>query len=290
MKPFHFLGDIHGYATAKYDTACAGNSLSLATGLKAAKFFVSNMSLLAKGEENYRSEGPRGCVTMWTKRLFDALLEHPSRTSVPELADVLVLDFQTTSESHWPSYRGGERNIVSKENCSVQGHCAMLHAVLQDQRHQRLPVLLFNVHGKPRLSIIRCQEDPQRIMTACFSCVSTDEQFAYGRDLGFPAQPVIRFHVTPSEIAHRCKHAPYLLTFRGGRTCPFRERLAQLHNGRDIIIVVDSNTNGKRAQSDTSRQDPLVAQFTHLTENTQFGVVALGDSPYSYRLLEMLSA
>eukprot|EP00935_MAST-01C_sp_MAST-1C-sp1_P001861 g1861.t1 len=111
-----------------------------------------------------------------------------------------------------------------------------------------------------------------------------------GVDISWPAKNLVDFF-EDSDVD--CTKNKYLLAFKGTDDHPTRKKLGALHNGKDVQIILQSN---KVPCVDTENEDTLgqalcgTGAYKDLLTNTRFGAVVRGDTYYSYRFLEVMSA
>ena len=104
------------------------------------------------------------------------------------------------------------------------------------------------------------------------------DHYRPGFDVPFPLLPNgVATHVTPSELAAAQGRRHILLSFKGVcQAASNRNKLAALHNGRDVIAVCSNNA--KAAQYD----------YKTLMLSSTFSAAPAGNGLHSYRLAESI--
>lgn len=109
-----------------------------------------------------------------------------------------------------------------------------------------------------------------------------------------PPPPPAPLHMAALVSKRRqCGDIRYLLTFQGTSSHPLRLSLAQaLHNGHDMIVrvVCPVNEHGDDVPGCSDRSDPSYPSYEELLSNTYFSLVVVGDSGFSFRLMEVMAA
>lgn len=250
-----------------------------------AKFFVLPTDW-------FQNRSATRCMSIWSSNLYEAMLNHPRRTTDVNEATVVLPDFEQAKESNWPVYGNGHLNWISGHSgvCSRSCGNTVRYSNLISAMRVSLPVIRFDSQGTGKAT--RCGDHGQRIVTACVSCHQND--FRTGLDIGFPAPPIVQFSRTKSDVLQHCIRAKFLLTFKGaGRDqgTGLRRSLRTLSDGSsDIRIIVKGAKRPSDIQDNFNLSHPLVSEYAFLMLNSQFGVVARGDNLFSYRLLEVMSA
>eukprot|EP00475_Leptophrys_vorax_P043819 TRINITY_DN854_c0_g1_i1.p1 TRINITY_DN854_c0_g1~~TRINITY_DN854_c0_g1_i1.p1 ORF type:complete len:414 (-),score=94.26 TRINITY_DN854_c0_g1_i1:1198-2439(-) len=259
-------------------------------GQQLLKFVISDFEYLANGERAYMlGHHDVQCQTIWTKIMMQALLQHPQRTTDINEADVVFADFEEAFEINWPDYGGVHSNWINgwfNHSSCEYFPCTKIQRLLHDPRYSKLKFVTWDLMGSGDPD--RCGLLGDRVITACYSCV--EGRFKHGRDIGIAPNAIVPFEVSLEQVKERCRNSKYLFTFKGaGRDqgTGLRRRVADLHNGADMILLIDDE---QRAGGTTRMNDSKVVEYAELMENTQFGAVMRGDDSFSFRFTEVLSA
>ena len=115
-----------------------------------------------------------------------------------------------------------------------------------------------------------------------FAIPSQDQTTLGAEDVvSWPAKNLVDFNVKPADISC-AKKEKYLMVFKGADDYPTRKQLGKLDNNKDIRIILP--TNRDHCSNCGS------GEYKELLTNTMFGAVVRGDTFYSYRFLEVMSA
>ena len=106
------------------------------------------------------------------------------------------------------------------------------------------------------------------------------DHYRAGFDVPFPLLPNgVATHVTPQELQAARGRRHILLSFKGVcQSTSMRNRLAALHNGKDIVAVCSNSNSGRAAQYD----------YKTLMLSSVFSAAPAGNGLHSYRLAEAI--
>jgi hypothetical protein len=243
-----------------------------------------------------------GFLSYWFSNLTEALANSPRRTKDPREASLFFLGIDTACERNWPNYLGeSTENYVygDTDTCSstrdkrIKAYLTK-HAVhlkldsMGDQARQpgykgNGTHMIINMNS---YNIIPSyiQSNRQQIR---FAVPSQDVDVMGSSEIvSWPAKNLVDFTADSPGYSLTCDasyRAPkYLLVFKGSPSYPTRKKLGTIDNGKDIRIVIPESREHCSGCGG--------GEYRELLMNSTFGAVVRGDTFYSYRFLEVMSA
>jgi hypothetical protein len=119
-----------------------------------------------------------------------------------------------------------------------------------------------------------------------YAAPSFDLDFKRPQDLSWPAKNLVHFDHSGQQWT--CKKK-YLLVFKGTNDHYTRKNLGSLDNGKDVRVTL-TEFKSNCGKDDEAHKSCGKGEFSELLLNSTFGLVIRGDTYYSYRFLEVISA
>ena len=211
--------------------------------------------------------------TVFYERFLAAVARSPSFVEDPDHADLIFPAEDTAVETNWPRYGLGETAYV-RGKFDPKIHLAYLRRLTQVRR----PLCVINMH--PGIRLPTALQANASILVADINLRAFERTFN-PRTVSMPALPI--------GIARNPGPARTLVaSFRGVSSHPVRQRLAEIADGKRIVVeLVDRLNHVGKLDAEKKQSDPA---YLALLESSSFAFVPRGDAEFSYRLLEVMSA
>lgn len=223
-------------------------------------------------------------LTAYWMRFRDAVDLHVREARAPTGAATLCVPVEDVAiETNWPRYgRPGSAYARGEGHCLEPDgiYFEYLQALLDwAANHPERTVLLVNMHPFVRLPLIAL--DHPNVVVADGS-LATYERCLNPSTISMPALPIDAATAAPA------LERPVLASFQGVASHAVRLKLAELHDGRDVIvrIVPPRHHEQTRVDAEAGVRDP---EYGALLAASRFAFVPRGDALFSYRLLEAMS-
>lgn len=218
--------------------------------------------------------------TVFYDRLLAAAARHPWAQADGPLAIAIPAE-DTALETNWPRYGDGGSCFLRGELQALTPETALGRYVGKlcawALAHPDARLLVFSKH--PSLRLAAGLRDFPNIVLADGS-LAAFERSLNPRTISFPSLPMVA--ARPAEGPR-----PILASFQGVDSHPLRRRLAELHNGRDMVVrLIEPGRHSGRIDAEAGRTD---ADYEGLIDASTFSFVPRGDSLFSYRLLEVMA-
>eukprot|EP00927_Polykrikos_kofoidii_P042509 TRINITY_DN36512_c0_g1_i1.p1 TRINITY_DN36512_c0_g1~~TRINITY_DN36512_c0_g1_i1.p1 ORF type:complete len:577 (+),score=80.56 TRINITY_DN36512_c0_g1_i1:302-2032(+) len=243
-----------------------------------------------------------GVLSEHYARLYDAVMAHPARTLKLEEADCVFLGVDVACDGNWPhSNDESSNNFVHFARGSGDGgdDCRASRLSRLDKYLQTVGTLtdtgLSHVIFDMSSTVTHTAEPIRRHPSVIMASPGHDvHSYREGVDVAFPALP--RFDppfVATAMDPLSCDSSvwQHLLVFRGALSSPTRESVAELHDGKEIVVQLLGGEPPMTAslvpgETDVEALGQAEIDYLSLLRQSRFALAPRGEHAFSRGVVE----